>query len=72
MANKNSMEPAAGGLVMWTPGKFEDNGHIGIVEKVFTDGSFQIYDTNYVAANTTSRRIIKPGSNEYNLIKNTG
>jgi len=60
MANNNSDVPAVGGLAMWTPGKFEDNGHIGIVEKVFADGSFQLYDTNYVAANTTSRRIIKP------------
>ena len=45
---------------MWTPGKFEDNGHIGIVEQVFEDGSFQIYDTNYVQKGISSRRVIKP------------
>ena len=72
LANKNSMQPVEWGLVMWTPWKFEDNGHIGIVEKVFADGSFQIYDTNYVAANTTSRRVIKPWDAEYNLIQKTG
>lgn len=72
LANNNSDVPVAGGMVMWTPWKFEDNGHIGIVEKVFADGSFQIYDTNYVAANTTSRRIIKPWDKEYDLIQKTG
>jgi len=72
LANNNSSVPVAWGMAMWTPGKFEDNGHIGIVEKVFADGSFQFYDTNYVAKNTTSRRIIKPWDAEYNLIQKTG
>lgn len=72
LANRNSMEPVEWGLVMWTPWTFEDNGHIGIVEKVFDDGSFQIYDSNYVAEKTTSRRIIRPWDKEYNLIQKTG
>ena len=34
---------------MWNPGgPYEQWGHIGIVEKVNADGSFQIFDTNYV------------------------
>lgn len=71
-ANVNSKEPIAWGLVMWTPWSFEENGHIGIVEKVFWDGSFQIFDTNYVGKWVASHRIIKPWDKEYNLIQSSG
>jgi surface antigen len=33
---------------MYNPGgSAAENGHIGIVEKVFEDGSFQVFDSNH-------------------------
>ena len=54
----------------------EKYGHIGVVEKVnpegYPTGSFIAYDSNIKWDEKSNRRVIQPGSKEYNLINSDG
>lgn len=65
--------PTVGGAFMYNPGwSWEWYGHIGIVEDVFKDWSFQAFDTNSDAAWHADRRVISPGDSEYVRIMKDG
>ena len=70
MQKNNSKIPVAGGgFIEWTG---DSAGHVGVVEKVYKDGSFDIRDSNYSAPGTVDTDHIVPGSKRYNNIVNKG
>lgn len=55
----DSLMPAPGmAFVMPAYGKYSPNGHVGIVESVNADGSFNIVDSNRAAPNTIGRKTL--------------
>lgn len=68
-------KPVAGGAFFedLKPGSQQKGtGHVGMVERVNPDGSFDIVESNYAGRWKISRTTIKPGSKRWNTIVNSG
>jgi surface antigen len=66
MTYDNTSTPVAGGAFIEDVG--DNVGHVGCIEKVYPDGSFDTVESNYTADNTVSRDHISPDNPRWNKI----
>ena len=67
--NNSSLPIAGGGFIEYTN---DDIGHVGVIEKVYPDGSFDIRDSNYSVEGTVDTDHIVPGTERYKNIVEKG
>lgn len=70
MSLKNSTKPTVGGAFIENTG--DTTGHVGMIERVYPDGSFDIRDSNYIGKNTVGTAHIAAGTQRWKAITEQG